>query len=225
MDLAPFPLFLILLCGGCWTLAYLDGIRLGLRDRTYAIPFWALALNLAWEVLNSVLGYRQSGLTLQVGINAVWFLFDCGILYTYFRFGRAWFPKGLRPCWFMLWSVLGLFTAFMIQYAFIAEFGLKPGGAYAAYLQNLLMSILFIGMLVQRNSSAGQSLTIAVSKWLGTLAPTILFGLMGGDGFNGPNGFILVLGLLCSLFDLIYIALLAQTKGRERRGETPAVRF
>lgn len=225
MNLEPLPLFLVLLSGFCWTLVYLDGIRLGVRDRTYAMPFWALALNIAWEILHSVLGYRQSGLVLQVGINAVWALFDVGILYTYFRYGRQWFPKNLRPHWFMVWSVLGLITALVVQYGFVAEFGLMVGRAYAAFLQNLLMSILFIGMLVQRGSSEGQSLLIAVSKWLGTLAPTILFGVLGAEGFTGPNAFILALGLLCCVFDLIYIAMLAQTKAQERRGGQAAVLF
>jgi predicted lipid-binding transport protein (Tim44 family) len=39
-------------------------------------------------------------------------------------------------------------------------------------------------------------------SWIGSLAPTILFGLLAGSGF------ILGLGLLCSLFDLAYIVLL-----------------
>jgi hypothetical protein len=43
MNLAPLPLCLVLLSGACWTLVYLDGIRLGLRDPTYAMAFWALA--------------------------------------------------------------------------------------------------------------------------------------------------------------------------------------
>ena len=96
------------------------------------------------------------------------------------------------------------------------------GRAYAAFLQNLLMSVLFIGMLVQRGSREGQSVTIAVSKWLGTLAPTLLFGLVGAEGFDGPNGLILVVGLLCSVFDLLYLALLVQTPAREQRGEATA---
>lgn len=101
MNLEPWPLFLVLVGGGCWTLVYLDGIRLGLRDRSYAMPFWALALNFAWELLNLVFGYQQWGWELQVGIIAAWLLFDCGLLYTYFRYGRQWFPPQLRPCWFM----------------------------------------------------------------------------------------------------------------------------
>jgi len=82
----------------------------------------------------------------------------------------------------------------------VKEFGIFAGGAYAAFLQNLLMSVLFIGMLVRRGSTEGQSLTIAISKWLGTLAPTIAFGMLGR-----PKPFIITVGLLCSAFDLIYI--------------------
>jgi hypothetical protein len=225
MNLAPFPLFLVLLSGLCWTIVYLDSIRLGIRDHTYAMPFWALALNIAWELLHTVLGYQQDGLVLQVVINAIWTFFDLGIIYTYLRYGRKWFPKHLQPSWFFLWSLLGLITAFLVQYAFVAEFGVMVGRAYAAFLQNLLMSILFIAMLVQRGGSEGQSLTIAVSKWLGTLAPTILFGIIGGEGLDGPNRFILTVGLLCSVFDLIYIALLARTRARETRGAADGVLF
>jgi hypothetical protein len=225
MNLAPFPLFLTLLGGFCWTLVYLDGIRLGLRDRTYAMPFWALALNIAWEVLYTLLGYREQGLVLQVGINTLWGLLDLAIVYTYFRFGLKHFPKNLQTRWFVPWSLLGLFVAFCLQYFFVLEFGYFGGRAYSAFLQNLLMSVLFIGMLVQRGSSEGQSLTIAIGKWLGTLAITILVGLLGAEGFNGPNALILVLGGFCSVFDLIYIAMLARVKDRERRGEPTTILF
>jgi hypothetical protein len=225
MNLAPFPLFLVLLSGLCWTLVYLDSIRLGLRERTYAMPFWALALNIAWELWHTLLGYREQGLVIQVGINAVWGLFDLIILYTYFRFGLKHFPRNLQARWFVPWSLLGLFVAFSLQYLFVVEFGFFGGRAYAAFLQNLLMSVLFIGMLVQRGGSEGQSLVIAVSKWVGTLAPTILFGIVGAEGFDGPNALILVLGGFCSVFDLIYIAMLARVKARERREEPMTVLF
>jgi hypothetical protein len=165
----------------------IDGIRLGFRDGTYAMPFWALALNLAWELLQTAFGYQLTGPGLQTVINGIWALFDVGILYTYLRYGRNWFPNDMPESWFYLWSVLGLVTALVVQYGSVAELGVTYGRAYAAFLQNLLMSILFVGMLVQRASTEGQSLTIAVSKWLGTLAPTILFGLIGGEGLDRPN--------------------------------------
>jgi hypothetical protein len=51
MSLAPFPWFLVLLSGLCWTVVYIDSVRLGFKDKTYAMPFWALALNIAWELM------------------------------------------------------------------------------------------------------------------------------------------------------------------------------
>jgi hypothetical protein len=109
---------------------------------------------------------------------------------------------------FIGWSVLGLLTAVCVEFAFIREFGVAVGAGYSAFLQNLLMSVLFIDMLVKRGSREGQSLTIAINKWLGTLAPTILFGIIGDGGFPNGSFLILVLGILCSVFDLIYIRLL-----------------
>jgi hypothetical protein len=195
---------LTLVSGLCWTIVYIEGIRRGIRDRSYAIPFYALALNLSWELLHTYFGLRTN-IDLQTIINAVWFLFDVGILYTYFRYGKKYFPANVAR-WFLPWGLLGLFTAFCVEYAFVREFGNFAGGAYAAFLQNLLMSVLFIAMLVRRGSTEGQGLTIAVSKWLGTLAPTIAFGMIGR-----PKPFIIIVGLLCSLFDLVYIWMLSGT--------------
>lgn len=199
---------LILLSGLCWTLVYIEGIRLGIKHHSYAIPFYALALNLEWELLHSYLGLRNA-FDLQTIINIVWFVFDVGILYTYLRYGKKYFPLSFAR-WFVPWSCLALVTAFLVEYAFVREFGASAGGAYAAFLQNLLMSILFIAMLARRGNSEGQSLTIAVSKWIGTLAPTIVFGLIGGR--SGPNYFILIIGILCTVFDLIYIWMLSRVR-------------
>src|SRR6185503_18389124 len=211
----------------CWTIVYLDGIRVGFRDKSYAIPFYALALNFAWELLYTYHGFRINGVDAQNVFNAAWLTFDIGILYTYFRFGKRYArafrdhpPAKLRTLTqplpegkeknntafaFIGWSVLGLVTAFAVQYAVIREFGVAKGAAYSAFPQNLIMSILFIAMLAKRGSREGQSLLIAVSKWIGTLAPTILFGAIGQGGFPNGSFLILTVGLFCSVFDLIYI--------------------
>ena len=39
---------------------------------------------------------------------------------------------------------------------------------------------------------------------MGTLAPTILFGIVGDGGFPTGSFLILVLGIFCSVFDLTY---------------------
>ncbi|MBB3840042.1 hypothetical protein FHS57_004055 [Runella defluvii] len=194
--------------GICWTIVYIECIRLGFKQKTYSMPFWALALNIAWETLHTIIGYREEGLTLQVGFNAVWCFFDIGILYTYFKYGQKYFPDFLSKNVFIAWSVLGLIVSYFIQYYFVEEFGLVKGGSYSAFLQNLAMSILFIAMFVQRRGNEGQSLTLAINKFIGTLTPTILVGIVGLPAFGKPNLFILVLGICIAVFDIIYIGLL-----------------
>jgi hypothetical protein len=206
-ELETIKLTLTLISGICWTVVYVEAIRVGFKDRSYAIPFYALALNFAWELLHTVFGF-QADVSVQTIINAVWFAFDVGILYTYFKYGRKYFPHNLPARAFIGWSVLGLVTALGVEYAFIREFGVAVGAGYSAFLQNLLMSVLFIDMFVRRGSSEGQSLYIAVNKWVGTLAPTILFGIVGDSGFPSGSFLILVLGIFCSVFDLIYVWLL-----------------
>jgi hypothetical protein len=99
-------------------------------------------------------------------------------------------------------GILG--TSVAIQLLFINEFALVDMRAaqYSAFLQNLLMSGLFIAMFIARRGTRGQSLTLGIAKWLGTLAPTILFGAIQ------DSPFILGIGVLCSVFDLAYIGLL-----------------
>ncbi len=77
---------------------------------------------------------------------------------------------------------------------------------YSAFLQNLLMSVLFIALFLKRDSMEGTSLTLAAAKWIGTLAPTILMGVIT------YNSVVLACGIFCSVFDLIYIGLLAGKK-------------
>jgi hypothetical protein len=222
-NLDTIKIILTVISGICWTIVYIDGIRLGFKHHSYAIPFYALALNFAWELLYTYYGF-QSPIGVQAVVNAVWLVFDIGILITYFKFGRKYFPASVpgykaaaadgkvTASAFIGWSVLTLIAAFCVEFAFRKEFGVRVGAGYSAFLQNLLMSVLFINMLVRRGSREGQSLTIALSKWLGTLAPTILFGIIGDGGFPNGSFLIVVVGTLCSVFDLIYIGLLLKTK-------------
>lgn len=213
VNIATIKLILTIISGLCWTAVYIEGIRVGLKDQSYAIPFYALALNLAWELLYTFYGFRTS-LSVQTIVNATWFLFDVGILYTYLKYGRKYFPRHLPMRAFIAWTLLILITALFVQYAFVREFGVRVGAGYSAFLQNLLMSVLFIIMFVRRGGNEGQSLSIATNKWIGTLAPTIQYGILGDGGF--PNGSFLILtaGIFCSVFDLIYIRMLLATRSK-----------
>jgi hypothetical protein len=194
-------LLLTVLSGLAWTVVYAEAIRLGFRDRTYAIPLAALGLNFAWEWVYGIHGL-SGPISAQAVINLVWALADVVIVYTFFRFGRAEFPPTLTKPMFVGWGLLIIGVSFAVQLLLIGEFGVNDAARYSAFLQNLLMSGLFIGMLFARRGLRGQSLVLAVAKWLGTLAPTMLFGVLH------QSALILGLGLMCSVLDLIYIGLI-----------------
>jgi hypothetical protein len=200
-------LFLTIVSGLAWTAVYVDAIRIGFRDRTYAIPAAALGLNFAWEVIYAARSIA-TGITAQGVFNIAWGLADVVIVYTFLKFGRSELPGWVTRRLFIGWAVLLGTTSFAVQLLFVAEFGWDDAARYAAFLQNLLMSGLFIAMFVARGGRRGQTLLIAVAKWVGTLAPTIAFGWYG----NSP--LILGVGTLCSIFDLVYIGLLWRSRSQ-----------
>jgi hypothetical protein len=196
-------LFLTAVSGVAWTIVYIVSIRIGFKYKTYAMPVAALGLNIAWEWIYTIhdLGSAPGP---QAYVNLVWAIGDVFILYTFFRYGRAELPSFVTKPAFIAWGVAVLGASVAIQLLFIGEFGLvgMRAAEYAAFLQNLLMSGLFIAMFVARRGARGQSLTIGIAKWLGTLAPTLLAGVLQ----HSP--FVLGIGILCSIFDLAYIGLL-----------------
>lgn len=190
--------FLMLLSGICWTIVYIEIIRKGLKDKTYGIPLFALALNVTWEGLYTFRDLKSSPIPLQGWINLAWVILDIIIVFTYFNYGSKEFSEHVDKKHFIPWSLLIFIMCFTIQYSFLKEFG-NSAPEYSALIQNLIMSVLFINMLVGRKSTEGQSQIISVCKWLGTLAPTIRFGIINGHQLT------LVLGIFCSVFDIIYI--------------------
>jgi hypothetical protein len=190
---------LTLISGISWTIVYIELIRRGFLDRTYGMPLFALAFNIAWEFMYAFLVFP--GLSLQWVVNITWFLLDAVIVYTYFRYGRRDFPLAWQR-YFIPWSLLAFATGFVTIYAMHYECENYRGAIYSAFAQNLMMSVLFIAMLARRNNVQGQSMVIALFKWLGTLAPTIQF-----YGQTGSH-LVLVLGIGCFVYDLIYMGML-----------------
>jgi hypothetical protein len=202
-------LFLTVVSGLAWTAVYIDAIRIGFKDRSYAIPAAALGLNFAWEAIYATRSIA-TGITAQGVFNIAWGLADVAIVYTFLRFGRSELPGWVTRRLFIGWALLLGAASFAVQLLFAAEFGWDAASRYAAFLQNLLMSGLFIAMFVARGGSRGQTLLIGVAKWIGTLAPTFVYGWYGGSPL------ILGTGLLCSIFDLVYIGLLWRSRPRRQ---------
>jgi hypothetical protein len=194
-----------------WALVYLLIIRLGFRDKTYGMPIAALCANISWEFIFSFMIPHDRP---QNYINVVWFVFDLVIVFQTLRFGRVVFePRRL----FYPAFLLGLVTSCGVILAITYEFS-DWDGKYAAFGQNLMMSVLFIAMLLKRNNVSGQSVYIALFKMLGTILPSILFFL------RFPTSVLLTfLYVSIFVFDIIYLVML-YAKHREL-GINPWTRF
>jgi hypothetical protein len=190
-------------CGAAWTVAYIFIIIRGFKDKTYGMPFVALAFNLSWEILFSTI-FRDGNWVHEV-VNSVWAVLDVFILYTYFRYGKRDWPRRLSTGYFYPYSIFVLVVVFALIYFATRELHDRTG-TYMAYLQNLMMSFLFINMLNQRGNLSGQSTGIALAKMLGTLTSTILF-------YIWRVKFIVFIGGLIFTFDFIYL-LLVLNEGR-----------
>ena len=201
---------LIIISGICWSIVYVESIRLGFKQKTYAMPLFALGLNIVWEGLYAFtdIFVRQS-IGAQAIANTCLFFLDCIIVYTYFKFGINECKTKLERKWFVPWSIFTFATCIALQILFYYWFGNVEGEKYAAYLQNIVMSVMYLYMLKERKSNKGQSMIIALCKCIGTLTPTI-YGTLEG------NWFILVTGIICFVFDLIYIYFLFKLNKYEK---------
>lgn len=205
----PVILALLGVSAIAWTIVYVCSIVLGFREKTYCIPLWALGLNICWEFIYAFAGIGDP--QVQNIANAIWACCDVLIVVTYFKFGRAYVPERIQPH-FVPYSLLVFASCLAFQLAFFLQFDDQVvSGQYSAFAQNAIMGVLFVGMLVRRGSSKGQSMVIAIAKCLGTLAPTIQHGLL-----QGFNIYVLFMGAFCFVWDVLYIVLLHRQIKKER---------
>jgi hypothetical protein len=156
--------------GLLWTLAYLLIIRRARRDRVYGMPIVALSANLAWEFWYTFVELPPhpdpTKHAAQFAVNFVWFVFDVAILWQTLRYGPrqfAWLGRaGFYAMFTLALGVTGT-TVILLNKEFHDVFGVR-----ASFVQNLMMSGLFLGMLNARRSLAGQSLGVALSKMGGS---------------------------------------------------------
>ena len=200
---------LMIIGGIFWSITYILIIRQGYKDKTYSMPLAALCANISWEAIFSFIHPHSPP---QLYINFVWFILDGLIVIQFLKFGKSEFPNfSIKQ--FIASFVFALVIAFCSVLFITYEFN-DWRGAYAAFGQNLMMSILFISMLLNRNSLRGQSIYIAIFKMLGTGVSSLAFYLYQPIS----QGSHLMLFLYISIFvcDIIYVSLIYQ-KYREHK--------
>lgn len=163
---------LMLGCGILWTLAYAHIIKRGWEDSTYGMPIAALCANLSWELIFVFVFPHEP---LQLTVNAIWLSLDFLILTQVLISGPKEFPD-LPPWMFRTIVLAGVMLGFTAVFSVTVEFS-DYQGAYTAFGQAALMSILFPYMLYVRRSLRGQSLTIALYKMCGSVLAAVAFWL------------------------------------------------
>ncbi|MBB3753373.1 hypothetical protein FHT44_005892 [Mycolicibacterium sp. BK634] len=201
-----------------WIITYACVIRQGLLDRTYAMPFLALVMNITWEFLFTF-AYPSVGGLMQELINGVWFAADIAIVAIFLKYWRSDYPKNLPESYFWPMFALAFVMVTPIMVAIVSVFGRDDGSVYTAYIDNLIMSVLFLTMLIRRGNRRGQSMWIAWGKLLGTLTAAISQYL-----YSPGNVLWLVIYLEIVFLDALYVALLAKAPRYQRELQaTPAV--
>ncbi len=139
------------------------------------------------------------------------------ILYQFLRYGKDSFAGTMLTRWVYPIFVVVLAGSYLAVLSISFEFN-DLNGKYAAFAQNLMMSILFIAMLLRRNNASGQSIYIAIFKMIGSIIPSILF------YSRAPQlPFSLFLYVTIFLADLLYsVMLYVKTK---ESGQNPWRRF
>ncbi len=200
---------LMIIGGLFWSLTYILIIRRGFKDKTYGMPLVALCANISWEaIFSSIYPAPQP----QIYINYAWFTLDIVIVFQFLRFGRSEFPKFSIKKFYAVFSAM-LIIAFSVIFAVSYELH-DFLGVYAAFGQNLVMSVLFVIMLLNRKNIRGQSMYIALFKMLGTGVSSLAFYLYQPISQES----VLLPSLYVSIFitDVIYMILLYQ-KSKESK--------
>jgi hypothetical protein len=199
----PLELLLKLVLWACWTLAYVLIIRRAHLDQAPGMPFAATCLNVGWE--GAMLFHHPFGGLGWITV-FIWFALDLVILAQYFVYARPATATTLAEQ--MFWpATVGIMVTCLITPIVINHAFHDPSGLIAAYFQNALMSILFCGMMLRRDSMRGQSLYVALAKLVGT-SVAILYG-------EPSNAFLLWCYILVIAFDLAYVALIVRVASRD----------
>jgi hypothetical protein len=191
--------------GVFWSITYLLLIKRGYQDKACGMPMAALALNISWEFIFSFL-YPHGGF--QLVINIAWFVLDTILVVQYLRYEPARRPAGESAAFFYGAFLSILAVSFLTILLVTREFD-NYGGYYTAFGQNLLMSILFIRLLLDRKDLAGQSLYIGLAKMLGTFCASMMVFAYA------PESHLTVFfawAILC--FDLVYVGLFIRQSRR-----------
>ena len=199
-------------------MTYIIIIYKSFKDKTCGMPLFALALNLAWEFTFSFI-YPPENLLMARIMFILWLILDLIILYTFFKYGyeNLKYKNLITKKELNIFAILDILFSiifiilFVNDISILYENSIVQASGFIANLQNLIMYILFVNMILNRGNTLGQSIFIAIFKWIGTLAIAIL---KFSNMLPSTNTELLII-MLIQVFDIIYIHLIYKISNRK----------
>lgn len=199
-------------------MTYIIIIYKSFKDKICGMPLFALALNLAWEFTFSFI-YPPENLLMARIMFILWLILDLIILYTFFKYGyeNLKYKNLITKKELNIFAILDILFSiifiilFVNDISILYENSIVQASGFIANLQNLIMSILFVNMILNRGNTLGQSIFIAIFKWIGTLAIAIL---KFSNMLPSTNTELLII-MLIQVFDIIYIHLIYKISNRK----------
>jgi hypothetical protein len=197
--------------GALWILTYFFVIRQGFKDKTYALPMFAIGLNYSWEALFAFV-WPVTPWVWRL-LDKGWIVPDTIIVYQLLRYGRDVQTRvELRRWFYPVFAVIFL-VGLAGQYTFTRSYPDRMG-LLTAFLINLVMSILFIPFYFARRAQGGRGLSrgVAWCKMLGTLGTSIemQFVIPKVNPEMADATFLTFLSGTILFFDLIYVYLVSR---------------
>lgn len=137
-------------------------------------------------------------------------MLDAVIIFQFLKYEHRYILEKVKR-FFVLFSTLALATCCVMQFTFFFHFEGIPVAKYSAFAQNAAISITFLAILFSCSNTRGQTMLMALCKWIGNLAPAILDGII-----EKINIYMLIMGTVYFVFGILYIFALSKWKKEEQ---------
>lgn len=169
LNLSQMILFII----GCifWLLTYIIYIKNIKSKQFVEIPLIVVSLNIAWEFIwsfpfgSSVGNYM--GTSIQIGYS-LWFFFDCFIFWGILKYGYKQFQNPFFRDNSKIIAIITVIFGLIFFYTFKNAGYDTEIGTISAYLDNIMISALYIFLFVNQDDKSLFSIQVAWYKMLGT---------------------------------------------------------
>lgn len=153
------------LSGCCWLFAYITAVRRGWLEKVSGAPYIAVGTNVTWDFVYAFVFHIQP---VQDIISTLYFIIEAILLVQVFQYGHKDAPSTMSRNSFRM-MIVGMVLFGLAAHTAAAWDFADPGG-YTGFATTLLTSLSFLLILNRRQSTAGQTMYIAVVKMIGTAA-------------------------------------------------------